>query len=406
MSAMFASADILRGKIVDKQTKLPVEGASVEVTSREGNRIQMSTCTTDSSGIFTNRSDLINTTIVVQAIGYYERTLRHPCFEGSDTIELNDIEIRPSEIFLNNLEVTAKAKRFTLRGDTIVFNPNAFSLEAGERLEALIQKLPGVKIESDGTLSWNGRPVRLMMNGQKALDSSLIGQLPVEAVKEIKSYIIEKLKVSSSIKRDAVQHTLFPKNRFELKEMINAEISKNGNECSLNHIDVSSITDMSKLFYYSKFNGDISEWNVSNVTNMSYMFYNSKFNGYISNWNVSNVEDMSKMFRESTFNGDISDWDVSRVTNMREMFTFSKFIGDISEWNVLNVENMDGMFHGSAFNGDISRWNVSNVTDMYSMFEDSKFNGNISKWNVSKVKNMAYMFARTPLENNPPKWYK
>ena len=188
MSAMFASADILRGKIVDKQTKLPVEGASVEVTSREGNRIQMSTCTTDSSGIFTNRSDLINTTIVVQAIGYYERTLRHPCFEGSDTIELNDIEIRPSEIFLNNLEVTAKAKRFTLRGDTIVFNPNAFSLEAGERLEALIQKLPGVKIESDGTLSWNGRPVRLMMNGQKALDSSLIGQLPVEAVKEIKSY--------------------------------------------------------------------------------------------------------------------------------------------------------------------------------------------------------------------------
>ena len=50
-------------------------------------------------------------------------------------------------------------------------------------------------------------------------------------MKEIKSYITEKLKVSSSIKRDAVKHTLFPKNRFELNEMIKDEISKNGNEC-------------------------------------------------------------------------------------------------------------------------------------------------------------------------------
>ena len=133
-------------------------------------------------------------------------------------------------------------------------------------------------------------------------------------MKTLKQRILEKLKVSKPV------YTLFPKTKNELKQMIEDEMDKNGNECSLNHIDVSKITDMSYLFFRSKFNGDISEWDVSNVTNMSYMFYNSKFNGDISNWDVSNVTDMSYMFYDSKFNGDISNWDVSDVTDIRYMF--------------------------------------------------------------------------------------
>ena len=95
-----------------------------------------------------------------------------------------------------------------------------------------------------------------------------------------------------------------PETKEELQSIIEERIEKEGNECNLNDIDTSEITDMSELFYGSElFNGDISQWDVSNVTNMTLMF-----------------------FRAVSFNGDISKWDVSNVTNHKDMFYVSPLL--------------------------------------------------------------------------------
>ena len=151
-------------------------------------------------------------------------------------------------------------------------------------------------------------------------------------MKSLNDIVIERLVLS----KNKTKHTLFPKTNKELKNMIKAEIEKNGNECSLNHIDVSEITDMQYIFYESKFNGDISKWDVSNVTNMTWMFAESKFDGDISGWDVSNVKIMTAMFAYSRFtgkNGDINNWDVSNVTDMYKMFYHSDFNSNIADWN-------------------------------------------------------------------------
>ena len=120
--------------------------------------------------------------------------------------------------------------------------------------------------------------------------------------------------------READRDKVQPETKDELKKIIEDTIVDQGYDCDLNFIDTSKITDMSCLFCYSKFNGDISKWNTSKVKDMTSMFYKSKFNGDISKWNVRNVEDMRDIFRNSKFAGDISDWDVRHVKYAEDMF--------------------------------------------------------------------------------------
>lgn len=143
-------------------------------------------------------------------------------------------------------------------------------------------------------------------------------------MKQLEAYINEKLKVSN----DTSKYTLFPKDKKELMHMIDDEVVKNGKNCSLNHIDVSEITDMSTVFRQSVFDGDITEWDVSNVKDMSFMFEYSDFTGEnsdLSKWDVSNVDLMNYMFDHSKFNNrkSLNGWRIKKTAQTRGMFISS-----------------------------------------------------------------------------------
>ena len=127
------------------------------------------------------------------------------------------------------------------------------------------------------------------------------------------------------------QYKYFPQTKDELRSLIQQRVKVEGNNVNLNDIDVSAITDMSRLFQ------DIS-------------FNSSNFNGNISAWDVSNVTNMTRMFcwcKELKSVGDISYWDVSKVNSMIHMFfDCKKFNQDISNWDVSNVMGRVGMFYG------------------------------------------------------------
>ena len=104
-------------------------------------------------------------------------------------------------------------------------------------------------------------------------------------MKTLTSHINEALKIGKNLSKFST-YSCKPKNKEELRDIIKSRIDKEFYWCDLNDIDTSLITDMSSLFAYSSFTGDISKWDISNVTNMDYMFIGSSFDGDISNWKI------------------------------------------------------------------------------------------------------------------------
>ncbi|MEM8970612.1 MAG: BspA family leucine-rich repeat surface protein, partial [Pseudomonadota bacterium] len=165
--------------------------------------------------------------------------------------------------------------------------------------------------------------------------------------------------------------------------------------------DTSNVIDMSSMLSSaSAFNQDIGGWDTSSVENMSAMFSGStNFNQDIGGWDTSNVKDMEFMFSEaSTFNQDIGGWDTSGVTNMSFMFLYAwAFDQDIGGWDTSSVENMSTVFFNAlAFDQDIGGWDTSSVTDMSWMFRSAvNFNQDIGDWDISSLTNASRMLERS-----------
>ena len=184
------SADIVKGRVVDSETKEPLPEAQISFVQNNDYGWSIMSTTADSVGCFSFLTSGRGS-LEVSMLGYYSKSKPVLAFSNNtkDTLDIGDIELKMSPQMLKMVEVTGRARRFTVKGDTIVFHPEAFHLQEGARLDELIKQLPGVQVNEDGSLSWNGKPIRITMDGESLMGGDdLVKQLPAEAVENIKAY--------------------------------------------------------------------------------------------------------------------------------------------------------------------------------------------------------------------------
>ena len=106
-------------------------------------------------------------------------------------VTLGTVALTDDTVVLDEAVVQAQQERVTLRGDTTVFNADAYRVNPDATAEDLVGKLPGVVVE-DGTVTAQGETVqRVLVDGEEFFGSdptAALRNLPAEAIQEIEVY--------------------------------------------------------------------------------------------------------------------------------------------------------------------------------------------------------------------------
>ena len=93
---------------------------------------------------------------------------------------------------LGELVVKATKVKMVYKGDTIVFNADAFNVPEGSMLDGLIKQLPGVELKDDGEIFVNGKKIEnLTLNGAdffKGKNKIMLENLPHYTVKNVQVF--------------------------------------------------------------------------------------------------------------------------------------------------------------------------------------------------------------------------
>ena len=100
--------------------------------------------------------------------------------------------LSPQSTMLQEVVVTASKVKFYYKGDTLIYNADAFILAEGSMLDALIGQLPGVELKRDGRIYHEGKFVDdLLLNGKQFFSRDrklMLENLPAYTVKDIAIY--------------------------------------------------------------------------------------------------------------------------------------------------------------------------------------------------------------------------
>ncbi|MDE7118341.1 MAG: hypothetical protein K2O61_06840, partial [Bacteroidaceae bacterium] len=159
-----------------------------------------------------------------------------------------------TEQALGEVMVTATKVKMFYRGDTLVYNADAFNVSDGSMLDALIKQMPGTELTKQGEIFVNGKKIdNLLLNGKdffRGNNKLMLENLPYYTVKDIKVYdrTTEKAMAlhDDKAKKDFVMDVNLKK-EYSKGYMANVEVGAGTEDAYLNRLFGLRFTDVSRF---------------------------------------------------------------------------------------------------------------------------------------------------------------
>lgn len=179
----------VRGVITDT-TKTTMPGASVVVLSKPDS-VLVSFGTSKADGSFEVRKVPSGTYFFQVTFVGFQRHHQEITVNGTD-LDLGKVVLKPSIASLKDITVAADRIPMEVTKDTVTFAADAFKTRPNANAEELLKKLPGVEVQSDGSIKAMGKTVdKILVDGKEFFgnDPKIATQnLPADAIDRVQVF--------------------------------------------------------------------------------------------------------------------------------------------------------------------------------------------------------------------------
>lgn len=187
------SQDItLKGKITDSDN-LPLEAATIYLTSVKDSTVIDYTISNKNGSWELKTRKLINPVLLkVSYVGLTNH--KQEITAITEDKDFGIIKLADKSTELNEVVIQSEAPPIRIKKDTLEFNASSFKVRPDANVEALLKKLPGVEIGTDGKITVNGKEVnQVLINGK-----AFFGKDGKIALQNLPADIIDKVQVSDT----------------------------------------------------------------------------------------------------------------------------------------------------------------------------------------------------------------
>ncbi len=209
----------IKGVAFDSISKQPIAMATISVLEKKDSSL-VTFSMTDGAGRFELKG-LSNGEyrLLITHVNYYSSNTIFTISDTEKNKDFGNVDMTDKAKVLSEVVVTNAEPPVTMVGDTVQYNAGSFRVQPNSNVEQLLKKLPGVKVDKDGTVTAQGEKVnRVLVDGKE-----FFGNDPKIATRNLPADAVDKVQVYDK-QSDQAQLTGFDDGNYE--KTINLKLKK------------------------------------------------------------------------------------------------------------------------------------------------------------------------------------
>lgn len=231
-----AQQGVVKGKLKDTLSNQPIAAATITLMTKADSSLVSFTMSNNKgeftlSGIAEGKYRLL-----ITHINYHNTVRNLDITKTQNDADLGTIPMGDKFKTLAEIVVEAEAPPVTMKNDTIEYHAGAFKTPPNANVEEMLKKLPGVKVDKDGTVRAQGQKVnKVYVDGKE-----FFGNDPKIATRNLPADAVEKVQVYDK-QSDQAQLTGFDDGNSE--KAINLKLKKDKKKGVFGKITAGAGTD-------------------------------------------------------------------------------------------------------------------------------------------------------------------